>query len=69
MLIALVMSAALPRAFGDSGLLIGLAYAVAQIGRSLFAVWALRGQPLARNYQRILCLVLRQRSAGGRSAA
>ncbi len=54
MLIALVMSAALPRAFGDSGLLIGLAYAVAQIGRSLFAVWALHGQPLERNFQRIL---------------
>jgi low temperature requirement protein LtrA len=54
MLIALVMSAALPRAFGDSGLLIGLAYAVAQIGRSLFAVWALRGRPLVRNFQRIL---------------
>lgn len=54
MLIALVMSAALPRAFGDSGLPIGLAYAVAQIGRSLFALWALRGHPLAPNYQRIL---------------
>jgi low temperature requirement protein LtrA len=54
MLISLAMSAALPRAFGDSGLLVGLAYAVMQIGRSLFAVWALRGQPLLRNFQRIL---------------
>jgi low temperature requirement protein LtrA len=54
MLVSLVMSAALPRAFGDSGLLVGVAYAVMQIGRSLFTVWALRGQPLARNYQRIL---------------
>src|SRR5271165_1718716 len=54
MLIALVMSAALPRAFGNSGLLIGLAYAVMQIGRSLFAIWALRGHPLMRNFQRIL---------------
>jgi low temperature requirement protein LtrA len=54
MLVSLVMSAALPRAFGDSGLLVGLAYAVMQVGRSLFTVWALRGQPLARNYLRIL---------------
>ena len=54
MLVSLVMSAALPSAFGDSGLLVGGAYALQQVGRSLFAVWALRGQPLARNYQRIL---------------
>jgi low temperature requirement protein LtrA len=54
MLVSLAMSAALPTAFGDSGLLIGLAYAVMQTGRSVFAVWALRGQPLLRNFQRIL---------------
>jgi low temperature requirement protein LtrA len=54
MLVSLVMSAALPRAFGDSGLLIGGAYAIMQIGRSLFAVWALRGRALGRNFQRIL---------------
>jgi low temperature requirement protein LtrA len=54
MLVGLAMSAALPRAFADSGLLIGLAYAVMQIGRSAFAVWALRGQQLGVNYQRIL---------------
>src|SRR5271165_1831909 len=54
MLVSLVMSAALPLAFGDSGLLIGGAYAIMQIGRSLFAVRALRGQPLERNFQRIL---------------
>jgi low temperature requirement protein LtrA len=54
MMVSLAMSAALPRAFGDSGLLIGLAYAVMQIGRSVFTVWALQGQPLLRNFQRIL---------------
>jgi low temperature requirement protein LtrA len=61
MLVSLVMSAALPSAFRSSGLLVGSAYAVMQIGRSLFVVVALRGQPpgaeyrpLARNYQRIL---------------
>jgi low temperature requirement protein LtrA len=61
MLVSLVMSAALPDAFAASGLLVGSAYAVSQIGRSAFAVVGLRGQPrgsdyqpLARNYQRIL---------------
>jgi low temperature requirement protein LtrA len=59
MLLSLVMSVALPGAFGGRGLAVGLAYAVMQIGRSLFAVWALRGDRLQRNYQRILawCLV------------
>ena len=54
MLVSIAMSAALPTSFGDSGLLIGLAYAVMQVGRSLFAVWAVRDQPLRRNFQRIL---------------
>ena len=61
MLVSLVLSAALPDAFRSSGLLIGAAYAVMQVGRSLFAVWALRGQhpgsarrALALNFQRIL---------------
>lgn len=61
MLVSLAMSAALPGAFRSTGLLVGLAYAAMQIGRSAFVVIALRGQPpggeylaLARNYQRIL---------------
>src|SRR5262249_17953605 len=61
MLIGLVMPGALPDAFSVSGVLVGGAYAVMQVGRSLFAVWALRGQPpgsarrsLALNFQRIL---------------
>jgi low temperature requirement protein LtrA len=54
MVISLVMSAALPSAFTDSGLLVGCSYAVMQIGRSIFAVWALRGQALETNFQRIL---------------
>ena len=53
-LASLVMSAALPAAFTDSGKVVGCGYAVMQIGRSLFAVWALRGQPLVTNFQRIL---------------
>ena len=56
---SLVMSAALPDAFSARGLAVGVAYAVMQIGRSVFAVVALRGRPLQRNFQRILawCLV------------
>jgi low temperature requirement protein LtrA len=56
---SLVMSAALPDAFSARGLAVGVAYAAMQIGRSAFAVVALRGRPLQRNFQRILawCLV------------
>ncbi|HEY9244022.1 MAG TPA: low temperature requirement protein A [Streptosporangiaceae bacterium] len=58
-LVSLVMSAALPGAFGGRGLAVGVAYAVMQIGRSVFAVAGLRGDPLQRNFQRILawCVV------------
>jgi low temperature requirement protein LtrA len=55
---SLVMSAALPQAFSGRGLAVGIAYAVMQIGRSVFAVVALRGRPLQRNFQRILCWCL-----------
>jgi len=56
---SLIMSAVLPGAFATRGLAVGIAYAGMQIGRSAFAVIALRGRPLQRNYQRILawCLV------------
>ena len=59
MLVSLAMSAALPRAFEDLGLWIGGAYAVQQIGRTVFMVIALRGHPLEANFQRILawCVV------------
>ena len=53
-LVSLLMSAALPVAFGRFGLIVGGAYAVMQIGRSIFAVIVLRGQPLQANFQRIL---------------
>jgi low temperature requirement protein LtrA len=53
-LVSLAMSAALPLAFTSTGLLVGGCYAVMQIGRSAFAVLALRGQALAANFQRIL---------------
>ncbi len=58
-LVSLVMSAALPTAFGRWGLVVGGAYALMQIGRSIFMVIVLRGRPLRANYQRILawCVV------------
>jgi low temperature requirement protein LtrA len=59
MLASLVLSAALPGAFGARGLAVGIAYAAMQIGRSVFTVIALRDRPLQRNFERILswCLV------------
>ena len=59
MVASLVMSAALPQAFQGRGLAVGCAYAGMQIGRTLVAVFALQGQRLQRNFERILawCLV------------
>ena len=54
MLVSLVMSAALPEAFTTRGLAVGGAYATMQVGRTVFAVAALRGQRLQRNFERIL---------------
>jgi low temperature requirement protein LtrA len=55
MLVSLLMSAGLPQAFGNGGLLVGSAYAVMQVGRSAFTIWALPAGPLRRNFERILC--------------
>jgi low temperature requirement protein LtrA len=59
MLASLAMSVSLPRAFGDLGLWVAGAYAVQQIGRTIFMIIALRGHPLEANFQRILawCVV------------
>jgi low temperature requirement protein LtrA len=59
MLASLALSVSLPRAFEDLGLWVGGAYAVQQIGRTVFMMIALRGHPLEANFQRILawCLV------------
>jgi low temperature requirement protein LtrA len=55
MLASLVMSVALPEAFGSRGLIFAAAYVTIQVGRSLFAVAVLGSQPgLRRNFQRIL---------------
>ena len=67
MLVSLAMSATLPRAFGDLGLWVGGAYALQQIGRSVFMVVAVRGHPLQANYERILawCTVSGALAVGG----
>ncbi|TAG75563.1 MAG: low temperature requirement protein A [Burkholderiales bacterium] len=56
MLAGLVMSASIPQAFGDKGLVFASAYVFMQIGRTLFFLWAVRRERIAmvRNFQRIL---------------
>jgi low temperature requirement protein LtrA len=50
----LVMSAALPHAFEETGLAFAAAFVFIQVGRSLFTLWACRAEPaLAKNFQRI----------------
>lgn len=52
--IGLVMSSALPEAFGERGLAFALAFAVFQLGRTAFMLWAVRSGPkLFRNFLRI----------------
>src|SRR5918998_686562 len=63
MLASLVMSVAIPEAFGERGLMFALAYVAIQVGRNVFVVIALnkslgRSDPLSRNFQRILIWVL-----------
>jgi len=55
MLAGLLMSAAIPNAFGHEGLLFALAYTFIQVTRSLFMVWATRGHDPVNhlNFQRI----------------
>ena len=55
MLASLIMSAALPEAFGERGLVFAGAYVAIQVVRTAFVVAVLgRGDPLRRTFQRIL---------------
>jgi low temperature requirement protein LtrA len=55
MLASLIMSATLPAAFAERGLIFAGAYVAMQVGRTAFVVAALEGgDPLRRNFQRIL---------------
>jgi low temperature requirement protein LtrA len=63
MLASLVMSVAIPDAFGERGLMFALAYVSIQVGRTVFVVIALnkaldRSDPLSRNFQRIFFWLL-----------
>jgi low temperature requirement protein LtrA len=59
MLASLLMSVAIPEAFGERGLMFALAYVAIQVGRTAFTFIALRkslggSHPLSRSFQRIL---------------
>jgi low temperature requirement protein LtrA len=59
MLASLLMSVAIPEAFGERGLMFALAYVAIQVGRAAFAFVTLRGSlgvshPLSRTFQRTL---------------
>jgi len=55
MLVSLIMSASLPRAFGDGGRTFALAYTAIQIGRTAWVIANARADPVVRrNFQRIL---------------
>ena len=60
MLAGLVLSASIPQAFGDKGWAFALAYVGMQVGRTLFFLWAVRGEraSMVRNFQRILVWML-----------
>ena len=55
MLAGLLMSASIPQAFGERGLAFAAAYVFMQVGRTLFFLWAVRGEAAntRRNFQRI----------------
>ncbi|AXQ31156.1 hypothetical protein D0B54_21845 [Solimonas sp. K1W22B-7] len=55
MLLGLLLSATIPQAFEERGLLFAGAYVAMQVGRTLFFLWAVRGRPgMVANFQRIL---------------
>ena len=55
MLAGLVMSSSLPMAFESRGIAFATAYALIQVGRTVFFLWAVKGHPrMVRNFQRIL---------------
>ena len=57
MLAGLCLSASIPRAFEDRGIVFGLAFACFQLGRNAFMLWAVRNHDAANftNFIRITC--------------
>ena len=54
MVVGMVMTMSIPKAFGDRGLVFALAVVAIQLGRSLFTAWAMRDHPFqSRNFIRI----------------
>jgi len=60
LLIGLLLSVSIPKAFAERGLLFACAYVSMQVGRTLFAIWAVRHEPrnMTRNFQRMLVWML-----------
>ena len=57
--VALLVSAAIPEAFGGRGLLFACSFAAIQVGRTLFVLYSLgRGHVLTPNFLRMLCWLL-----------
>jgi len=55
MAIGLVLSAAIPEAFAERGMVVAVCFVVIQVGRTLFVLYYLgRNNPLTPNFQRIL---------------
>lgn len=56
LLAGLLLAVAIPDAFGARGLVFAAAYVFMQLGRTVFMLWAVRGEPgtLRGNFQRIL---------------
>jgi low temperature requirement protein LtrA len=54
MLASLVMSAALPFAFEHRGTLVAIMYVAMQVGRTVYIVWALRGEALQATFWRAM---------------
>jgi low temperature requirement protein LtrA len=63
MILGLVMSAAIPRAFTDRGLAFALAVVAIQVGRTLFVCWALR-RHAEGNYRNFLRIAFWRSAAG-----
>jgi low temperature requirement protein LtrA len=54
MVVGMVMTMSIPKAFGDRGLVFALTFVAIQLGRSLFTAWAMRDHPFqSRNFIRI----------------
>jgi len=59
MLAGIVLAASIPRAFGDYGVAFAAAYVAMHVGRTLFMLWAMRGETvLVKTFQRILVWML-----------